>query len=104
MDKYDENSKIFKALSDHNRLKIIDILSYGEKCAYQLLNYFDFKQPTLSHHMKILVECGLVEARKEGTWSHYRLNNKKANQSVLFYMSIINETDDCMCTETNSNK
>ncbi len=99
MDKYEVNSKIFKALSDNNRLKIIDLLSGGEKCAYELLNHFDFKQPTLSHHMKVLMESGLVKARKEGTWSHYRLDYKRANQSVLFYMSVINQTTDCICHE-----
>lgn len=99
MDKYEKNSKIFKALSDQNRLKIIELLSCGEKCACEILDYFDFKQPTLSHHMKILMECGLVKSRKEGTWSHYRLNYKNANKSVLFYMSLINETEKCICNK-----
>ncbi|MCR4944822.1 MAG: metalloregulator ArsR/SmtB family transcription factor, partial [Clostridium sp.] len=50
---FEENAKIFKALSDVNRLKIIDILSSEELCACQILPEFDFTQPTLSHHMKI---------------------------------------------------
>ncbi len=62
---YDDNAKIIKALSDGNRLKIIDILSCGEKCACDILEHFQFTQPTLSHHMKVLIDCGLVRSRKE---------------------------------------
>ena len=62
-----------KALSDANRLKILRLLSSGEKCACKLLETFDITQPTLSHHMKILCECGLVCARREGKWTHYSL-------------------------------
>jgi len=67
---YDNNAKIFKALSDPSRVKIIDILSCGERCACEILEHFDFTQPTLSHHMKVLMKCGLVESREEGLWSH----------------------------------
>ena len=51
---------ICKALSDPNRLKIVQMLSDGEKCGCKLLEAFEITQPTLSHHMKILEECGLV--------------------------------------------
>jgi len=65
---------ICKALSDSNRLQIIEMLADGEKCACKLLEKFAITQPTLSHHMKVLCECGLVESRKEGKWCHYSLN------------------------------
>jgi Predicted transcriptional regulators len=65
---------ICKALGDSNRLQIVEMLSDGEKCACKLLERFEITQPTLSHHMRILVECGLVNVRKEGKWSHYSLN------------------------------
>lgn len=67
---------ICRALGDSNRLQIIRMLSDGEKCGCKLLEKFEITQPTLSHHMKILCECGLVEARKEGKWSHYSLNRE----------------------------
>jgi len=94
---YDENAKIIKALSDGNRLKIIDILSCGEKCACDILEHFQFTQPTLSHHMKVLIDCGLVKSRKEGLWNHYSLNITNCNKLILFFMSIITDTDDCIC-------
>lgn len=65
---------ICKALGDTNRLQIVQMLSDGEKCGCKLLEKFEITQPTLSHHMKILCECGLVETRKEGKWSHYSLH------------------------------
>ena len=65
---------ICKALGDYNRLQIIQMLSDGEKCGCKLLEAFEITQPTLSHHMRILCECGLVNDRKEGKWHHYSLN------------------------------
>ena len=67
---------VCKALSDSNRLQIIQMLADGEKCACKLLEAFEITQPTLSHHMRILCECGLVTVRKEGKWSHYSLNRE----------------------------
>ncbi|GAA0068544.1 metalloregulator ArsR/SmtB family transcription factor [Clostridium sardiniense] len=94
---YEVNAKIFKALSDPNRIKIIDILSCGEKCACDILENFNFTQPTLSHHMKVLIECDLVVARKEGTWNYYTLNSVNANRLALFLMNIITDTEKCIC-------
>lgn len=94
---YEENSKIIKALADSNRLKIIDILSCGEKCACELLEEFDFTQPTLSHHMKVLSDCNIVTCRKEGLWSYYSLNNSNCNKLILFLMNLVTDKDDCIC-------
>lgn len=67
---------ICRALADSNRLKIVNMLTDGEKCGCKILEAFDITQPTLSHHMKTLCESGLVSSRKEGKWSHYSLNCK----------------------------
>ena len=71
---------ICKALSDTNRLEIVQMLSDGEKCGCKILDKFDITQPTLSHHMKILVDCGLVNDCKEGKW-HYHMKDY-INKSV----------------------
>src|SRR5476649_505147 len=96
---YEANAKIIKSLSDPNRLKIIDILSCGEKCACDILKHFEFTQPKLSHHMKVLIESGLVEARKEGLWNYYYLNINNCNKLSLFFMNIVTETDNCICKD-----
>ena len=76
-----EDAKVFKALSDENRLQILCQLSGTEKCACVLLEALNISQPTLSHHMRILVEAGLVVGRKEGKWMHYSLS-KEAHAMV----------------------
>lgn len=98
---YETDAKIFKALADSNRLKIIDMLSCGEKCACDLLECFNFTQPTLSHHMKVLMDCGLVKCRKDGIWSHYSLDNTNTNKLVLSLMTIFTDTEDCICKDKN---
>lgn len=75
---------ICKALGDSNRLQIAQMLSDGEKCGCKLLEAFEITQPTLSHHMKILCECGLVNARKEGKWQHYSLNGETLQAFKVF--------------------
>lgn len=75
---------ICKALGDSNRLQIIQMLSDGEKCGCKLLEAFEITQPTLSHHMKILNECGLVNYWKEGRWHHYSLNCETLNTFKTF--------------------
>lgn len=96
---YEENAKIIKSLSDPNRLKIIDILSCGEKCACDILKHFDFTQPTLSHHMKILIESGLVKVRKEGVWNYYQLNTNNCNNLTFFLTNLVTETEKCICKD-----
>lgn len=80
---------ICKALGDSNRLEIVQMLSNGEKCGCKLLEKFEITQPTLSHHMKILCECGLVEARKEGKWSYYSLSYSTLNAFKGFMEGIV---------------
>ena len=71
---YEAAASVFKALSDPNRLAILDMIKYEERCACKLLEELNITQPTLSHHMKILCEAGLVNARREGKWMHYSIN------------------------------
>lgn len=75
----------FKALCDENRLRIVEQLQEGQKCAYELLDILNITQPTLSHHMKILCESGLVEGKKDGRWMHYSLN-ADAFSSLIGYL------------------
>lgn len=65
---------IFKAFCDENRIRILNLLRGGEKCACKLLEEMSISQPTLSHHMKILCDSGIVVGHKEGKWMHYRIS------------------------------
>ena len=95
--KYTENVGLFKALADTNRLMIVDMLSCGELCACKILEKFCFTQPTLSHHMKILCDCGLVYGRKEGIWTYYSLDEAMVKKLTDFLCSITTEKENCIC-------
>ena len=71
---YKESVQILKALADETRIQIIEMISLGELCACKILENFNISQPTLSYHMKILTECGLVDGRRDGPWMRYTIN------------------------------
>ncbi len=74
----------FKALGDVTRLKILMMLCNGEKCACDIQANFDLKQPTISHHMKILQQVGLISCDKRGKWIFYSLKPEKFEQIMTF--------------------
>lgn len=71
---YEQDAKVFKAFCDENRLKVLEKLRGGEKCACVLIENLGIGQSALSYHMKILVESGIVSARQEGKWTHYSIS------------------------------
>lgn len=75
---------IFKAFCDENRIKILELLRSGEKCACKLLEEINVTQPTLSHHMKILCDSEIVIGRKEGKWTHYSISKKGVAQAEKY--------------------
>jgi ArsR family transcriptional regulator, arsenate/arsenite/antimonite-responsive transcriptional repressor len=68
-----QDSAVFRALGEPVRLRIVDRLAAGELCACDLLANLGISQPTLSHHMKVLTDAGLVDSRRMGVWVHYSL-------------------------------
>ena len=67
-------AELFKALADPTRVAIVNRLAAGEECCVcDLTNAFELSQPTVSHHLRILRDAGLVEAERRGTWAYYRL-------------------------------
>lgn len=69
-----EKAKVFKAFCDERRLEILILLSNGEKCACELLEEVNIRQATLSHHMRILCDSGVVKPRKDGKWTYYSID------------------------------
>jgi len=64
----------FKALADPTRVAIVNRLSAADEvCVCDLNSAFNLSQPTISHHLRILREAGLVEASRRGTWAYYRV-------------------------------
>jgi ArsR family transcriptional regulator len=68
---------LLKALADPVRLRLLSLVAShqdGEACVCDLNNAFDLSQPTISHHLKVLHECGLLDRSKRGVWVYYRVN------------------------------
>jgi ArsR family transcriptional regulator, arsenate/arsenite/antimonite-responsive transcriptional repressor len=70
----DQLAAQFKALADPTRVAIVNQLSAADEvCVCNLVDAFELSQPTISHHLKVLREAGLVESARRGTWAYYRL-------------------------------
>lgn len=91
--------KMIKAIDDQNRIQILEFLSCGELCACEILKNFKITQPTLSHHMKILVDAGLVNSNKRETKIFYDLNNDAVDFLKSSITNIFNkEVGQCNCS------
>jgi ArsR family transcriptional regulator len=90
--------KIFKALSDETRLRIIKLLEQGELCVCDITAALDMVQPKVSFHLSALKEAGLLSDRKQGKWIHYRLNDADLFKRMLM-VSICEKADSVLIPE-----
>ena len=84
----EKNAKVFKAFCDEKRLAILELLRSGEKCACVLIDQMEIGQSSLSYHMKILCESGIVESRQEGKWTHYKISEQGSHEAMLLLKAI----------------
>lgn len=91
------DARVFKAFCDENRLQILEMLRGGEKCACILLEKLQISQSTLSHHMKILCNSGIVVCRKEGKWRHYSISEEGSQRAVEILKVLTNCDHDGEC-------
>ena len=101
---YEAYSAKLKIITDPKRMKIIDLLSCGEMCACDILEHFDFTQPTLSHHMKTLENAGFVNVSKRGKWNYYSLNQETLANFMRDFNQLFFNSDNCICQEEANNK
>lgn len=78
---YRNTARVFKALADENRVKILEMLIDGEKFAGAILEQMEVTQPTLSHHMRILCDSGLVKSRKVGRMVYYSITEQGVDRT-----------------------
>ena len=86
-------ARIFKAFCDENRITILQLLQGGEKCACKLQEALSISQPTLSHHMRILCDASIVNARKEGKWTHYSLNPEGCAAAIRILQELLRKSE-----------
>jgi ArsR family transcriptional regulator, arsenate/arsenite/antimonite-responsive transcriptional repressor len=76
-DQAEQIAPLLKALADPVRLRLMSIVASapgGEACVCDLNEAFDLTQPTISHHLKVLHDAGLLDREKRGVWAYYRVN------------------------------
>jgi ArsR family transcriptional regulator len=97
---YEDQAKVFKAFCDEKRLQILELLRGGEKCACILVEQLDMAQSSLSYHMKILCDSGIVDSRQDGKWTHYKISEKGSSFAVELLKTLTTqnttvETNNC---------
>ena len=85
-------SKIFKALSDPSRIRILKMLETRPLCVCEIQHVLKGSQPNVSHHLKTLYEAGLVESKKDGLWISYRLPDKPESPIHAASLSLLRKS------------
>jgi DNA-binding transcriptional ArsR family regulator len=88
------NDKVFKALSDKNRRKIINLLRKKDMTAGEIAENFDISKPSISEHLKILKNADLVGSIKKGQFVEYFLNSTILWEMVTYFMDIIEKKNE----------
>lgn len=98
---YSKDAAVFKAFCDVNRLQILEILRSGEKCACVLLESLKISQSTLSYHMKILCDSGVVVSHNVGKWTHYEISEEGSKRAIQLLRDLTgkqeNQEEQCSC-------
>ena len=87
-------TKLFKALSDETRLRILKMLEARPLCVCEIQHVIKGSQPNVSHHLKTLSEAGLVESKKDGLWIDYRIPDKPATPLHAAMLSLVKKSLD----------
>ena len=82
--------EMLKALGENTRFRIFEMLRNGTLCGCKILEQLNITQPTLSHHMKVLCDCGLVKAEKDWKWTHIILLIVRNYKICLLFWAILN--------------
>lgn len=88
------NKSVFKALSDETRRNILSQLKGGPMSAGDIVSKFDMTNATISHHLSVLKEAGLISDRKEGKYIYYELDTSVIDDLILFIYGLKGKNDD----------
>ncbi len=95
MEKLEETIKALKAISDPGRIRILSVLiNKHDLCVCEIRDIIGLSQPSISSHLKILENAGLIQSFKDGKWVNYRLNDKLDSSIKDFLLKIISIIDD----------
>ena len=85
---------VFKALSEEIRLRIVKLLEHGELCVCDIVAGLDMIQPKVSFHLAVLKEAGLIKDRKQGKWTHYRIDDSDIFRRFLLLSTLERISDE----------
>ena len=85
---YEERAQVYKAFCDERRLQILELLRSGEKCACILIDKLGMPQSSLSYHMRILCDSGIVTGREEGKWTYYQISPQGSERAIRLLQEI----------------
>ncbi|MFH1453942.1 MAG: metalloregulator ArsR/SmtB family transcription factor [Armatimonadota bacterium] len=92
---YNKRAKILKAIAHPARLKIIDILKKGEMCVCNIQEKIGYKMPTISRHLSVMENAGLIKGRRKGNWIYYRLLTPCVVETFLCIDKVIKTDKKC---------
>ena len=95
MDEWKAQGKLFRILADKTRIKILHRIKAGERCGCDLIYCLDISQPTLSHHLKVLHEQGIITGEKDKNKVVYSLNQDKLDEVWENFVSLLDKDIDC---------
>ncbi len=84
----------FKALSDNTRRKILDLLNEKDMTAGDIADYFQITKPSISHHLSILKQAGLVSDKRKGQFIYYSLNTSVFEDVIKWFISFLGNTNE----------
>jgi ArsR family transcriptional regulator len=83
LDVVEKQGRLFKALADETRLRILSLLRVREMCVCEIMIALDLTQPTASHHLRILESANLVEDLRKGKWVFYKIADLRLVEKIL---------------------
>ncbi|HRY78687.1 MAG TPA: metalloregulator ArsR/SmtB family transcription factor [Candidatus Izemoplasmatales bacterium] len=83
-----DKALMFKALSDVNRLTILELLAKGETCGCTLIDKLPISQPTMTYHLNFLTNSGLIKAYKDGIWKKHHVDRSKIDELIQFLVEL----------------
>lgn len=95
------DDKVFKALSDRNRRKIINLLKKKEMTAGEIADHFEISKPSVSEHLKVLRNADLINSEKKGQYITYFLDSTILQEVISYFMEIISNEQNKQWTKQN---
>jgi len=97
----EDQARFLRCIGEPTRLRILNLLTRGERCVGELTNVLNKEQSLISHHLKALKECNVVKERQAGQKVYYRLTDARLGRLIIDCEDLMSELSLCKCQEVN---